>query len=345
MSVSRGASRKRDGAIALGVLAIALAFWLWSSRADKNHAPVTDPATLEQQAREHPEDFSAQIAWAEALVQAKRPEEAAPILEQARRLAPDDARLPALEGVVAIAQHRDSEARNLLGEALRRDPANVTALRALANLDAQQRRVHPAIQGFERLVQLRPNDADAWQRLGLLFIGARQNQRSLDALARSAALDPTDMLTQRALGNMALYAGRTDQAKAAFQAVLTKEPNDPQALIGLAGVMLRQDPSPAGLAAAEQQADTALNVSPTALAYRVRGHIRMMRKHFPEAIADLNAAIRIEPKKRETYVLLSQCYASAGKPDLARKASAQYERLTAAQLARDRALGPPEARK
>ncbi len=200
-------------------------------------------------------------------------------------------------------------------------------------------RLRPAIQGFERLTQLRPDDADAWQRLGLLLIGAGENYRSLDALSRSAELNPNDLLTQGALGNMALQAGRLDQANRAFRAVLASNPDDPQALTGLAKTMMRMDPSPAGLAAAEEEANLALKVEPSVEAYKARGQIRMNRGHLNEAIKDFNACIKLDPRIREPYVLLSQCYASVGKPDLARKASEEFERLRAAQLARDKAAG------
>ncbi len=337
---------RRMGIGAVGLAAAVLLFWVWHHPTDSAHQHNIDPAESEQQARERPDDLRAQLQWGETLVQAKRLEEAVPILEHARQLAPKDARPYAWLGIVAITERRPSEARDLLLQALQRDPDNATALRALANLDARMRRLRPAIQGFERLTQLRPNDADAWQRLGLLLIGAGENYRSLDALARSAALDPNDLLTQGSLGNMALQAGRFDQADSAFRAVLAREPGNGQALTGLAKVMMRRDPSPAGLAAAEQQADRALQAGPTSEAYKARGQIRMTRRRFDTAIQDFNAALRLDPHGREPYVLLSQCYASAGRPDLARKASAAFERLRAEQLARDKAAArSPEAPK
>jgi Flp pilus assembly protein TadD len=264
---------------------------------------------------------------------------AVPVLEHARQIAPGDARPYAWLGVAASSARRSDDARALLADALRRDPSNITAIRALANQDAQLHHLRPAIAGFERLTQLQPNDADAWQRLGLLLMGAGQNYRSLDALTRAAALDPTDTMTQGALGNMALQAGRLDQADRAYLTVLAHEPRNPQALTGLARTMMRMNPSPEGLVAAEQQADIAVQAMPSVESYKARGQIRMTRGRIREAIEDFEACVRLEPRAREPYVLLSQCYAVAGRPDLARKASEAFERLRAAQLARDRAAG------
>ena len=271
-------------------------------------------------------------------MQARRLDEATTVLEAVNRLAPNNARPYALQGVIAVAAHEEKDARSLFHDALQRDPADTTALRGLANLDAEADHIHDAIEGFQKLVQLQPRDADSWQALGLLFIRTGENYRSLDALTHAATLAPNDIITERALGNMALYAGRLDQANTAFRRVLAQIPNDPQAMIGMAGVMMRMDPSAAGLAAAETQADAAIAVAPTALAYDVRGQIRMTEHHLSEAIQDLVASRSLEPNHRQTYVLLSQCYASAGKAELAKQMSAQFEKLTAQKLARDRAL-------
>ncbi len=339
------AASKRAWIIAAGISAAVIGWWIWPGRSRIVSGVAVDAADIERRAREHPDSVDAQVAFGSWLVQANRTEEAAPVLEQASRLAPGDARPYAWQGVAAIAQHRYGDGRQLLGEALRRDNTNTTALRALANLDAQQRRLRPAIRGFERFVKIQPNDADAWQRLGLLLIGVRENYRSFDALSHAAALDPRDVMTQRSLGNMALYANRLETARAAFTAALAIEPRDPQSLAGLAAVMMRLDSSPAGLAVAEREADAAVSAARSAMALRTRGEIYVMQRRLPEAIQDFNESIALEPNHRNTYVMLSQSYASAGKPDLARMASARFEQLTDRQLERDRKLGPRTASK
>src|SRR5205823_10289016 len=107
------------------------------------------------------------------------------------------------------------------------------------------------------------------------------------------------------------------QANRAFRAYLARQPDDAQILAMLASAMMRLDPSPAGLAAAEQQADHSLAMHPTAEGYGTRGQIYMAQRRFEKAIQDFKTVVQMEPNTRYTYVLLSQCYASAGKPDLA----------------------------
>jgi tetratricopeptide (TPR) repeat protein len=325
---------RRLWVVAVGAVALGLLLWFWQS--NRHHAPQT-PAEIEQQATDNPDDFHTQLLWGEILVQAKQYDDAAPILAHARELSPNDARPYAWLGVIAIAVHRSEDARKQLNQALKLDSSNVTAIRALANLDAQEHHLRPAMQGFERLTQLLPKDADAWQRLGMVLMGVGENYRSLDALTRAATLDPNDLLTQTALGNMSLQAGRLDQAEHAFEVVLAKRPDNPQAHMGMALVIMRRDPSTDGLKKAEEQAEAALRTVPSPAAYSTRAQVRMTMHRFEDAIPDLNAAINLEPDNRNLYVLLSQCYASAGKPELARRASAEFERRRTAVLARDRA--------
>ncbi len=320
------------------VLIVLVSIWFWRLHNSNLKSSRPDPVALEQAARDHPDDIESQLAWGEYLVKTKQLEDAFPIVEQAKHLSPNDSRPYALMGMAAVIAHRESEARVLLNLSLQHNPSDVNALRTLANLDAQQHHLNPAIKGFERLVQINPKDADAWQRLGLLFIGARENYRSFDALSHAAALAPNDMMTQRSFGSMQLQSGRLSDARKTFQIVLAHDPNDQQALSGLASVFMQLDPTVHGLATAETYATSALKFSPSALNYRIRGQIRQLQHNFTAAIDDLNTSIRLEPEHRATYVLLSQCYASAGKPELAKKASLSYELLTEKKLSRDRAI-------
>ncbi len=327
----------RRAAPVIVIITAVFAFWFINRDAYDPHSPKNEFLHKERQARDHPDDFGAQLDWAEALVKAKQFDDAGPVLQQAGRLKPTDARPLAMLGKLAIRAGQEDQARDLFHMALERDPSNIDALRGLANLDAKVHHLRAAIDGFQKIVDLQPNDADAWQGLGLLLITAHENGRSLNALERAAAISPNDAITERALGTMALDAGKLDQAYTAFQIVLKQTPKDAHVLTSLADVMMRKDPSPTGLAAAEKQADAAISADPTAAAYYLRGFIRMTERHLPEALQDLNTSLKLDPKHRHTYVVLSQCYALAGKPDMARDVSARFDRLSATMLARGRA--------
>ena len=196
-----------------------------------------------------------------------------------------------------------------------------------ANSEAQMGQIKEAMTDFERVVKLDPNNAGAWQRLGLLYLRTRQFHRSVVVLEKAVALDPHDALSGHTLGLVALSMGKFDEAAAALKRVVAEHPDDAEAEAALGEVTLRLDPSPAGQAEAERLAQASLQSHPNARAYSTLGQIRMAQRRYDSAIEDLNMAIKMDPRSRANYLLLSQCYARAGKPDLARKASVAYLRL------------------
>ena len=321
---------------ALCLFLIGPTVWFGCARTTNPMREKPNLETLEQRAQGQAGDLQIQLDYGEALVKAGRLEEAASVFTHCEQMADGDARPVAWLGKIAVSQHRSKDARRLFGEALHRNPDDLTALDGLANLDAQVRRVHHAIAGFDHILRLRPKDADAWQRLGILCMADRQYDRSLGALQTAAELDPNDLVTNRFLGIVELHAGRLDEASRTLRAVLARQPDDAEVRAALANAMMRMDASPKGLAAAEQEADSALSARPFAEGYRTRGQIYTAQRRFDAAIQDYQTAIKMEPNTRYAYLLLSQCYASAGKPDLARKASSEYQRLTKELLAKDK---------
>jgi len=327
--------------VCVGTLTLAL--WFHHTRAaglvSVKPDPVSatlDPATLAQRAQERPDSLQAQLDYGEMLVKMGRLDEAASVFTHCQQMAAGDSRPYAWLGFLAASAHDSREARRLFGEALSRNADDLTALRGLANLDAQARRVHHAVAGFAHIIRLQPKDADAWQRLGILCMADRQFDRSLGALSTAATLDPNDLVTSRFLGIVQLHAGRVEEATRSLNAVLARQPEDAEARAALANAMMRLDSSPMGLTAAEQQANECLRTRPIAEGYRTRGQIYTAQRRFQEAIQDYQTAIKMEPNTRYAYLLLSQCAASAGKPDMARKASAEYQRLTRELLIRDK---------
>lgn len=207
------------------------------------------------------------------------------------------------------------------------DPAAIQSLMAQGNQDAQMGRVPQAVGAFEQATRLDPGSASAWQRLGLLCSREREFHRGLVALEKAAALDPHDALTARTLGLVALSMSRFDEAARVLRCAAALDPADAEAQGALAEAELRQDPTQAGQVEAEKTAQASLRLRPTSAAYTALSEVAMARHRYPAAIDDLNAALKLDPRRERTYLLLSQCCASAGKPDLARKAVATYLRI------------------
>jgi tetratricopeptide (TPR) repeat protein len=205
--------------------------------------------------------------------------------------------------------------------------AEAVAIRAKANEDARHGQLYHAISGFEQLIKLNPKDADAWQRVGLLYRATGQLGRSWDALNQAAQLDPNDKLSRVALAMLGPHLGRMNESDHLLREVLDKDPTYPDALIAHASLTIRLDPTQAGLASAEREVNQAISEHPTGPAYDVRGQVHRAQRRFKEAIADFQKAISIEPRAKSHYIFLSQSYAAVGDTQHARATMAQYLKM------------------
>src|SRR5262249_52073141 len=78
----------------------------------------------------------------------------------------------------------------------------------------------------QRAVQLAPNDAAAYLRLGDLYRARQDSERAIDAYGRAVALDPDAFATQLALAELQLGHGQLDAAGAGLRGVLRACPDD-----------------------------------------------------------------------------------------------------------------------
>jgi tetratricopeptide (TPR) repeat protein len=110
------------------------------------------------------------------LARASDPQRALELLEQARALAPDDARIYTDEGRVYLTLGRPAEALSAFGRALALEPGNADALnnRGAALLALGQREA--ARQDFERALKVDPCESGA--RDNLARLGIRFSARS-----------------------------------------------------------------------------------------------------------------------------------------------------------------------
>jgi len=217
--------------------------------------------------------------------------------------------------------------------------ADTTAIRAAANSDARHGRLYHAISGFEQLIRRDPDDADAWQRVGLLYRATGQLGRSWDALAEAARLNPHDYLSRTALGMLGPHLGRLTESDTMLRQVLQSDPGNADALTAHASLTIRLDPSSQGLKLAEQEVDRAIRARKSGPAYDTRGQVHRAQRRFKDAIQDFKDAIAVEPRARSHYLFLSQSYAASGDSTMARAAMAQYENLPRAQQPIDAPAG------
>jgi tetratricopeptide (TPR) repeat protein len=146
-------------------------------------------------------------------------------------------RFASTRGVINVLEAQDGAASNALG--------NTCVLRAEYELDEGGRLgIRSALPCLERTVALQPANSDALAVLARVIVAAEGGNpattpfdRALTMANRAASLDPTSDRAQVAIMMAQFYAGRTEAAIAAGNQALALNPNNPDVLSKLAGVL------------------------------------------------------------------------------------------------------------
>jgi eukaryotic-like serine/threonine-protein kinase len=253
-------------------------------------------------------------------------------------------------GFVHLQQGRHAEAVAEFSDALARDPEYCTAYidRGTANLDRQWNAA--ALEDFDRLLELGNSEARVWAGRGVALERLKRHDEADAAFTQAFA--GADSLPAEALARLrwsygfAVFARLPDQARRAFEAVVTVYPKSPEALYGLGLLEAHQDK----LEPALDYFDRALAANPNLVeAHRFRGVLLARRGRITEALVDVNWCLEREPNSGAT-LYNAACVASLaserGDPAAAQAAIEQaamlLERAFKAGYGRDKAVTDPD---
>jgi tetratricopeptide (TPR) repeat protein len=121
-----------------------------------------------------------------------------------------------------------------------------------------------------------------------------------------------------------LLRDRPDQALEAFDEELRVSPNHARAMIQIAQEVLKRG----DLEAALRWAVRAVQIAPrNYVGRRTLGQIKLERNDVPGAIAELEAAVKLEPDSPSVHYTLARAYQRAGRAADARRERAAFSRL------------------
>lgn len=179
----------------------------------------------------------ASIARAEALIAARRTEEAATLLASLAIAHPDDVVVANLRYSALLAAGRTAEADRVLGAAVARHPDHF-ALRLNASSAALRLgRSREALDHAERAVALKPGLAEAQRQLGAALAASGRAREAEEALRRAWELDPLDPEAPRLLVAVQHAEGRAAEAFATLRRWREVAPDLPQPWIVEASVL------------------------------------------------------------------------------------------------------------
>ncbi|NWH08031.1 MAG: tetratricopeptide repeat protein [Alphaproteobacteria bacterium] len=192
------------------------------------------------------------------------------------------------EPVIALAdflhqQKRTGEAEAALREAAGRLGDEQELQLALLELIRQERGVEAALGEIKIQIGARPDDRRLQMLLANVYIGNRQYGEAkavFDQIVTSEDGSPMGLQAKAGLARVAVLEGRGGDADAIVADILSVEPENAQALL-------------------------------------LRGGLRLERKEYEGAIADLRLLLRTEHRSVAAYQLLAKAYATLGERDLA----------------------------
>lgn len=140
----------------------------------------------------------------------------------------------ALESAKALLEAKEPQrAIAILEEAAKAEPPSAEAFFLLGNAYAQVGRLEEAEEAYRSALELRPDDADTLSNLGVVLYQMHRLSEAVEQFAHAARLQPDDAEIRYNLGG-ALYAlGRIEEAIEAFEAARAQDPDLPQVYLGL----------------------------------------------------------------------------------------------------------------
>ena len=135
-----------------------------------------------------------------------------------------------------LALNRPAEATALAQDALKQNPDNVAAHRMLGRVyfsqiqrgnqgQIDERALHMAIQEFQKVTEKDPKDVDSWVTLGRLYSGTNDTTNAEKAYNAALAVEPDNDEALTGLARVYDQLGETDKAVETLKQATDKSPN------------------------------------------------------------------------------------------------------------------------
>jgi len=169
---------------------------------------------------------------------------------------------------------------------------------------------------FERVIDLQPNNGDAFRRLGLTYQSAGLLSDALTVFQNAIRVRPDDFNNRWALGAFYLERSQYPEAITEFQKMVSLKPNleDSHRLLGQAFYELRKFPE------AESELQKAISVRDSSQAEQIVAVVLWDEQRYSEAKAHYLRAIAIGPETSLLWMDLGLCYSQEGRQREARDA-------------------------
>ena len=205
------------------------------------------------------------------------------------------------------------------------EPSNTQLHQLLAQSCLWAKNNDCALKEFQQILAQNPDSAGAHVLMGEALDGLERTAEAIEEFKAAVKASPHEPGFHFGLGYLYRKAHQYDEAKVAFQAELEIDPTNAQAMAYLGDVELKQnDPEKAlvWLNKAVQQKDD------IRVAYMDLGtRCSMDRKQYPEALAAIQRAVKLDPDQPDMHFRLGRLYQAMGNASAAEQEFARFRTL------------------
>ena len=200
--------------------------------------------TLEPAVERYPEDAQLLAMLGNAYLQVGRFQEGSELLSQAVAINPELAALRTQLAFGLLAQGNTGEAITELQTAvdLGQDLVQADVLLVLSHL--RNKEIDQALEAGQALEKKAPDNPVAFNLTGLAYLAAGERDKAEARFLQALAIDPKFVTAEINLARLELEANRPAKAREHFQSVLSKAPENMNALIGMAMLAERDNDRP-----------------------------------------------------------------------------------------------------
>ncbi len=199
-------------------------------RGDTPRATIADANRL---VKLNPRSLEARRVLGEALLGARRVDEADNVFRDAIRTAPDHPEPHMWLGVSLRSQGKSSEARQELQTALRLSPGLGEAMAELVRLDLAEGKSDLALADVTNQLRVAPQSAPLYSVLGTVHESRKESDAAITAFEKAAQLDPKLINPHGELASLYVSAQKFDRAIAEGETARKLDPRNVSALLTL----------------------------------------------------------------------------------------------------------------
>ena len=193
--------------------------------------PQAVVAAMEEFVKKHPDLPQARLLLANAYRALGRLDDAATLFREQIKATPESADDYFLLGQTLRQQKKDDEARRAFEKASELAPYNTNPVDRLVEMDLADKRYAAAIERVQQELQKNPASASAHVTEAKIYATQRDWPRATSALQKAIELDANFAPAYDLLIGVYLAENKLPQALSELEAGLTKNPNNPRALL------------------------------------------------------------------------------------------------------------------